>query len=124
MQRNGIDPDFLSFEPEKLADAALSRAKELGASHAEFRFERHRSQVVATRDRQLEGVRNADEVGFGLRLIFEGGWGFSSDIDLSPESAKKAADQAVTVAKQFRALNSEPVELAPEPSYEDTHVSS
>ena len=124
MQRAEIDPEFLSFDLDNLADAGLSRAKELGATHAEFRFERLRSQVVTARDRNLERLQNTVQVGFGLRVIFDGGWGFASDIDLSPESARNAADIAVAVAKQFRSLNSEPVELAPEPAYEDTHISS
>jgi TldD protein len=119
-----IDPEFLSFPLDDLADAGLSRAKDLGATHAEFRFERRRSQTVGARDRNLERLQSVDQVGFGLRVIFDGGWGFASEIALSPESARTAAENAVLVAKQFRTLNSEPVELAAEPTYEDTHVSS
>lgn len=124
MRSADIDPEFLSLGLGKLADAGLSRAKELGATHAEFRVERRRSQIIAARDRNLERMQKVDQVGFGLRVIFDGGWGFASEINLSPESARSAADNAVAVAKQFRTLNSEPVELAPEPVYEDTHVSS
>jgi TldD protein len=38
----GLDPGFTALPFRALGDAALSRARELGVSHAEFRFERVR----------------------------------------------------------------------------------
>src|SRR5207248_6969808 len=51
-----------------------------------------------------------------------GTWGFASAVDLT---AAEAARQAVEVARVAAAMNTEPIELAPEPAYgEVTWVSS
>lgn len=118
-----IDQTFLDFPLDDLADAALSKARELRASHAEFRFERTRSQGLMVRDRQLEQAANVDTVGLSVRVIVDGSWGFAADGDVSKESAAKTAARAVEAASVFHALNSEKVELADEPAYQDTWVS-
>lgn len=118
-----IDPAFLSFPLDDLADAALSKAKEMGASHAEFRLERIRSQWLIVRDRQLEQATDGDTVGLSVRVISDGSWGFAAEAEISKESAAKTAVRATEAASVFSPLNSEPVELAQEPAYEDTWVS-
>ena len=49
MSADGLDPDLVAA----VRDAALSEAARLGASHAEVRVERIRSQMVALRDGRL-----------------------------------------------------------------------
>lgn len=120
---SNLDPDFLQFPLERLADAALSKARDLGCTHADFRFERLRSQSLSAKDRSLQGFQNSETVGFSVRAIHDGGWGFASDFALTAEAAVDAASRAVDVAKRFGSLNSEPVELAEEPAYTDTYVS-
>lgn len=124
MAKASIDPGFLAFPFESLADAALSKAKDLGCSYADFRFERHKSQSITARDRNLENLNNSDVVGYGVRVIHRGAWGFASSVDVSTDGASATAARAVEAASAFAALNSEPVELAEEPSYQDLHISS
>ncbi|MFN2613721.1 MAG: TldD/PmbA family protein [Actinomycetota bacterium] len=119
-----LDSDFQALPYEQLADAALSRAKELGATYADFRFERLRGQRIMTRDRELQTLVTSDELGYSVRVIAGGSWGFASSIDVSPGAAADAAARAVEVARALAALNSEPIELAEEPAHTDTHVSS
>jgi TldD protein len=126
MTNNGhtLDAAFTSLPYEALADAALTRASELGASYADFRFERLKTQQIHTRDQALEAVVNTDTVGYGVRLIYKGAWGFASSVDLTPNAAAAAASRAVEVAAALSSLNSEAVELADEAAYQDTHISS
>ena len=53
---SGLDPGFTALPYRALGDAALSRARDLGASHADFRFERVRYQDVRVRDGAVQGV--------------------------------------------------------------------
>lgn len=124
MAKNSIDPYFLAFPLQQMADAALAKAKQLGATYADFRLERHRSQVLRARDRALEGITNNDGVGYGVRVIHRGSWGFAGSITMSPEAASRTAARAVEAAEAFSALNGEPVVLAGEPAYTGTFVSS
>jgi TldD protein len=102
-----------------LAEAALHRTTELGAEHADFRLERIHSQRLRYRDEQLEGSSYDDDIGFAVRVVHEGTWGFAAAPDLTVDAAVRAAEQAVEVAHVSRPANIEPVELADEPTHGD-----
>jgi TldD protein len=114
-----IDAAFLALPMRRLADAALTRARELGVQHADFRLERIRTQDLALRDARLETTRDGEDLGFAVRVVHTGTWGFAAGVDLTPEAATRVAEQAVEVATVSRAMNHEPVELADEPVYDD-----
>lgn len=118
-----VDPDFLRLPYARLADAALSRAKALGASYADFRFERLRGETIVARDRELQTAVGSESIGFCVRVIHSGAWGFAAGVDLTAEAAARVAEQSVDVARTLAVLNTEPVELADEPIYRDTYVS-
>jgi TldD protein len=119
-----IDPAFLALPFETLADAALDRARRRGASHADFRFERLRRQVIVARDRELQAADSTESVGFSVRVVHKGAWGFAAGIELSPENAAQVATRALDVASTLALLNHEPVVLADEPAHVGTHVSA
>ena len=69
-----IDPDRLA----KLSEVALERAKAAGATYADIRINRYRSQWVSLRaqaDRktgeelEVPAVRDSESFGFGLRVL-------------------------------------------------------
>ncbi|MCA1841110.1 MAG: TldD/PmbA family protein [Actinobacteria bacterium] len=119
-----IDARFLNFPFDRLADAALQTAKDLGATYADFRFEVHRAQSIFVKDHDLQSLSNGEGVGFGVRVIIDGSRGYASDVRLAADAVAAAVRRAIDLAKQFRGLNSEPVELADEPDYTDTYVSA
>ena len=120
-----VDPSFTALPYRQLADAALQRARDLGASHADFRFERVRYQHLGVRDGVLQGASDSEDVGFAVRVIHQGAWGFASGVVLTPEEAVRVAETAVAVATVAAAMTSRPVELAPEPVHGDvTWISS
>ncbi len=118
-----IDAAFTSLPLDALADAALSRAGELGASHADVRVERILSRDVAVRDRALSGLHTGEDLGLAVRVVHEGTWGFASGPVLTPEAATGLAERAVAVARASAPLQRRAVELAPEPVHTGTWVS-
>ncbi len=114
-----IDSAFLALPMRLLADAALQRALDLGVEHADFRLERIRSQDLSLRDARLEGSRDGEDVGFAVRVLHNGTWGFAAAVDLTPEEAVRVAEQAVAMAKVAQALSPTRVELANEPVHPD-----
>ncbi len=120
-----IDPEFTAYPLRDLADAALATARRLGASHADFRAERIRGQQIGLSDGNLETQFDSDDLGLAVRVIVDGTWGFASAVDLTTAAAARAATEAVDVARVAAAINSEPIELADEPSHgEVTWVSA
>ncbi|WP_431898088.1 TldD/PmbA family protein [Nonomuraea sp. bgisy101] len=120
-----IDADFLALPLRQLADAALQRARDLGASHADFRLERVRAESLSLYDARLEGAVDADDLGYAVRVVKNGTWGFAAGLILTPEAAADVAAQAVKVAEVSAPINREPIELAPEPVHgEVTWVSA
>lgn len=114
-----IDPEFLDLPLRNLADAALSRARALGAEHADFRLERVRFGSMAVRDTRLTSASDSQELGFGVRVVADGSWGFAAGVELTTDEAARVAERAVAVAAVSAAMNAERVELADEPVYAD-----
>jgi TldD protein len=119
MTRHEIDGSFTALPHRRLAEAALTRAQDFHVSHADFRFERIRSQDVRVRDGRLQGASDSENVGFSVRVILDGAWGFASGMLLSTQEAVRIAETAVRTAQVAAAMTSRPVELADEPTYDD-----
>ncbi|MBO0875527.1 MAG: TldD/PmbA family protein [Pseudonocardia sp.] len=102
---------------ENLADAGLSRAAELGVSHADLRVERILSQHLVLRDGKVSTAQDSSTLGLAVRVIVDGTWGFASTVELTPGAAAGTAARAVEVARTLRAVNTEPVVRAEEPVY-------
>jgi TldD protein len=125
MSGQQVDPTFLSLPYRSLGETALARAQELGATHADFRFERVRYQDLAVRDAVLQSASDREDLGFAVRVIHGGAWGFASGVVLTDEEAVRVAETAVAVARVAAAMTPVPVQLAPEPVHADvTWVSS
>jgi TldD protein len=114
-----IDQEFTALPLRELADAALSQASSLGAQHADFRAERIRGQQISLSDGTPQTLFDADDTGLAVRVIVDGTWGFAAAVDLTADAAARAARQAVEVARVAAAMNTEPIDLAPEPAYGD-----
>jgi TldD protein len=123
MRRPEIDPVFLAFPHDRVADAALSAARAGGATHCDVRVERLRAQTLVVRDHELQTAADTETVGVSVRVIHRGAWGFAAGIDVTAEAAAALAARAVEVAETLAPLNTEPVVLADEPAYVDVFVS-
>jgi TldD protein len=122
---SGLDPTFTDLPYRALGDTALSRARELGVTHADFRFERVRYQSLRVKDGALQGASDSEDLGFAVRVIHRGSWGFASGVVLTPEEAVRVTETAVAVATVAAGMTSRPVEIAAEPVHDDvTWVSS
>lgn len=120
-----VDAEFLALPFKALGAAALQRAQELGAAHADFRLERVRYEQVQVRDGALQGASDREDLGYAVRVLHGGAWGFAAGVVLTPQEAADVAARAVAVARVAAAMTTRPVELAPEPVHrEATYVSS
>ncbi|MCO7221143.1 TldD/PmbA family protein [Klenkia sp. PcliD-1-E] len=114
-----MDESFLALPLSALTDAALTRAVDLGCEHADIRVERIRTQTIRLRDARVEAAADGEDLGLAVRVVHEGTWGFAAGVVLTAAEAVRLAEEAVAVAQVSAALNTDRVELAPEPAYPD-----
>lgn len=100
-----------------LADVALNAAKSLGATYTDVRIGRYLNQFVTTREKKVQNVLNTESFGVGVRVIYNGTWGFAASNSVTPEGMKKTTERAVAIAKANSKFQKEPVKLAATPSY-------
>lgn len=104
-----IPPDA---EIEALARLVLEAAQKKGATYADIRISRHRSQNISTRERQVQWTSDQDDFGFGLRVIVDGAWGFASNSLVTRAAVLKGLDFAIAIARANAPLQRDPVRLA------------
>jgi TldD protein len=117
----GLHPGLVraapSAAPERdhreLAMRALDAARSAGASYADVRISRNRTQNLATRERQITGFADGETFGFGVRVLANGAWGFAASRELDPDEVARVARLAVLQARANAAARRVPVELAP-----------
>ena len=88
-----------------------------GCQFADARYLDISKQRVVSRDHALSGCNDSKDCGFGVRVLYQGAWGFAS----SPSYHAAEIEQVVTLAMQIarasaKALRAEGVNWAPEPA--------
>ena len=103
-------PDPFALE---LAMEALNAARDAGASYADVRIGRYRSQSISTRERQVSGVSDSESYGLGVRTLVAGCWGFAATSAMTKPGAQRVARQAADLSRSARLVQARRVELAP-----------
>ena len=107
---------------DEMADLALKRVAASGAEYADIRFLNSTSQTISGEDRRIASIRDAEDCGFGIRVLYHGGWGFAASSVLSLEEVPRVADLAVEIARGSASLASEKTRLVDEPVHRDRVV--
>ena len=103
-----------------LLQAALDAATSSGATYADARAVELMNESLGVRGPQVEALDRNESNGFGVRVLVNGAWGYSSSAVLSVEEAQRVARMAVEVGKASATALSNPVELVPEPAHKAT----
>jgi TldD protein len=98
---------------KELAMAGVAAARAAGASYADVRIARYRSQGINTRERRVLGLSDNETAGVGVRALVNGAWGFAASAQMTTDAIAELARQAVTQAKANRAALARPITLAP-----------
>jgi TldD protein len=90
---------------------ALDTASAKGAAYADVRVVRSRVQSISLKNRIVEALTDNDSIGFGVRVLADGRWGFASSYRMSLEEADRVAAEAVGIARASATVASAPVVL-------------
>jgi len=98
---------------------ALNVAESCGATYADVRILDTQNEEIDTRNGALSGLDRSESLGFGVRVIVNGSWGFASSSNLCSAEVHRVADAACRLARAVATLAKTPVRLAPEPAHVD-----
>jgi TldD protein len=96
---------------QDLCRLAIEAALAAGASYADARAIARRSQLVMTKNGEVETVSDTETEGIGVRVLVDGAWGFAGDRRLEEAGARDSAQRAAAFARA--APGSHERELAP-----------
>ena len=109
--------------PKKAGLLAIEKATDIGATYVDFRQVQTDSEYLSYSDGDSKEVSHSLDMGFGIRVIADGAWGFYGSADINEQEIIKAANKAVEIAKASAILQKKPVELAPNKTYLESYVS-
>ncbi len=96
-----------------LIDRALNLAQVRGATYADVRVVGRESQAVGVKNGIVETLSAEQTQGFGVRVIVDGAWGFSSSNRLSAEEVERVTAEAVAIARASALVQGRPAVLGP-----------
>ncbi len=96
---------------KKLIKRALSKATKAGASYSDMRVISRQNESIHTKNGDVDILTSNDNRGFGIRVISDGAWGFSSSSVINDTEVDRVAQEAVDIAKASAKVLREKVKL-------------
>ena len=83
-----------------------------GASYGDVRIVDTLVETIATRNGTAEELRVRESLGFGVRAIVNGAWGFASSSRVEPDEIEAVVSRAVAIAEASSSVPGDPVVLS------------
>ncbi len=83
-----------------------------GVEYADVRIVKREIESIRVKNQQVESASVVVDYGFGVRVLYEGAWGFSSSSNFSSTSFKKTAEEALSIAKASTIVKGKKVNLS------------
>ncbi len=107
---------------KKTAENAVDSAIKSGASYADIRIVETQREDILLRNGQIAAMDLMEDIGFGVRVLVDGAWGFASSAKIDSEEIDRTVALAVRVARASASLKKEEVRMALEPAVQDIWV--
>ena len=97
----------------RLAEVAISTARQLGATYADIRINRYRFESIVTREKQVQEVARNQSFGFGVRVLLNGTHGFAASRKVTSNEVRRVTGLAVEIAQANSAYQKKPIAMVP-----------
>ena len=104
---------------KELTQIAVDRATSLGASYSDIRIIATKREDITVRNGEIADFERQDDLGFGIRVVVDGAWGFASSHNVTKAEIERVAALAVDIAKASSSLKVKDVKLASEDVYQE-----
>ncbi|WP_242524167.1 TldD/PmbA family protein [Methylacidiphilum caldifontis] len=99
-----------------IAETALHTARIYGCQFCDIRIVWSQKERILSRENRIEELGGSFDCGMGIRVLFDGTWGFASSNILESKEAEEKTKEAIELAKHCRKFNTRRVELENLPS--------
>lgn len=89
--------------------------------YGDVRVVLNRTEVLQVKNEKTDTATYDETVGFGVRVIVNGAWGFASSSRLTKKEAESVVKKAIEIAKGSSLVKKEDVQLTKEKVYVDTY---
>jgi TldD protein len=107
---------------KELIRETINGLKKKGVDYADLRQVKRISENIKVKNREVEGVSKSEDLGFGIRVLYKGAWGFASSNIISKGEYKRIANLALEIARASSLAQKEPARLAENEVYKDKYV--
>ena len=98
----------------------LEKARDLGCEYADFRYEETERQSISVKNEQVEALTNGFDKGFGIRVLKNGYFGFSSSATSDEKEAINVLMETIRIAEASSIISADPIQLAPLEAHRDS----
>lgn len=102
----------------ELAELAINRVRHSGAEYGDIRIQQIDTQTIIGEDRRIADIQYTEDLGFGIRVLQNGAWGFAASPILSVEEIPRVVELAIQIAKCSASINRNGIRLTAEPIYQ------
>jgi TldD protein len=96
-----------------LMSRALDLARLRGAQYADIRVVNTRAENISVKDGIVDTLDFSESIGFGVRVLVGGAWGFASSRELTGEEIDRVTGLALQIAHASAMVSGEKVGLGP-----------
>jgi TldD protein len=97
----------------KLMSRALDLAEQKGAQYADIRIVENLTETITVKNGVPETINQSESLGFGVRTLVNGAWGFASSARLSIEEIDRVTILAIQTALASAIAPGERIDLGP-----------
>jgi TldD protein len=84
---------------KKWMEEILDSAKLKGVAYADLRIVRRQMEEIEVKNGNVEALTRDEDFGFGIRLLFEGAWGFACSSNVTKKEMESTLGRALKIAK-------------------------
>ena len=107
---------------DDLVSRALDLAEMQGAGYSDIRMVRTTQERISVRSGVVDTLSVDESLGFGIRVLVNGCWGFASSHDITGREVDRVTALAVNIAKASSALSKGVVNLGPPVTSRGTYI--
>src|SRR4030066_2193025 len=82
-----------------LVQNILDTAKLKGVAYADIRVVRRQNEEIEVKNGKVDGLTHDEDFGFGIRVLFQGAWGFACSSKVTQKEMETVLGKALKIAK-------------------------